>query len=375
MKITIENLQLRYGKFTAIDNMELEIGDRESVVLLGKSGCGKTSTMRCIAGLEEPTAGRITIGDTVVFDAEAGINVPSNKRNVGMVFQSYAVWPHMTVFQNVAYSLKLQKLPKAEIKKRVFETLELVGLESFADRGASLLSGGQMQRVALARSLVMRPSVLLLDEPLSNLDARLRDRLRIELREIQLQLGLTTVYVTHDQQEAFALADRIALMQDGIIVQMDEPTAMYTQPVSASIAHFLGVSNVHPVTPAPSGDFTFADGGLTVATSAPVPAPGAKDLMACVRSEDIKLSSDGAPGTNSWQGIVRVASFQGSSIRYAVEVGDGITLDVVAPRGAQAAFGIGETVWATVDPSAVQVLPDAVALRADAAARAEAVAA
>ncbi|MBF0672505.1 MAG: ABC transporter ATP-binding protein [Salinibacterium sp.] len=363
MKITIENLQLRYGKFTAIDDMQLEIGDRESVVLLGKSGCGKTSTMRCIAGLEEPTAGRITIGDTVVFDAEKGINLPPNKRNVGMVFQSYAVWPHMTVFQNVAYSLKLQKLPKDEIKTRVMETLELVGLEAFAERGASLLSGGQMQRVALARSLVMRPSVLLLDEPLSNLDARLRDRLRIELREIQLEMGLTTVYVTHDQQEAFALADRIALMQDGIIVQMDKPTAMYNEPVSASIAHFLGVSNVLPVTASADGDYTLTDAPLTVTTSQTRPAPGAQDLKACIRSEDLKLARAGVAGANSWEGVVRVASFQGSSIRYAVEVGD-VALDVVAPKGSDD-FVVGDTAWVTVSPAAVQVLPEAVTKRAD----------
>ena len=355
MKITIENLQLRYGKFTAIDNMQLSIGDRESVVLLGKSGCGKTSTMRCIAGLEEPTAGRITIGDTVVFDAAAGINVPPNKRNIGMVFQSYAVWPHMTVFQNVAYSLKLQKLPKAEINERVRETLELVGLEEFADRGASLLSGGQMQRVALARSLVMRPSVLLLDEPLSNLDARLRDRLRMELREIQLRLGLTTVYVTHDQQEAFALADRIALMQDGVIVQMDDPTGMYKHPTSASIAHFLGVSNVIPVTVGITGEYVIGDGAIPITTSGPHPE-ASDDLRACIRSEDIKLSGTGAPGVNSWKGTVRVASFQGSSIRYSVQVADK-ELDVVAPQDAAERFGIGETIWVTVSPAAVQILP------------------
>ena len=356
MKITIENLQLRYGKFTAIDNMQLSIGDRESVVLLGKSGCGKTSTMRCIAGLEEPTAGRITIGDTVVFDAAAGITVPPNKRNIGMVFQSYAVWPHMTVFQNVAYSLKLQKLPKAEINERVRETLELVGLEEFAGRGASLLSGGQMQRVALARSLVMRPSVLLLDEPLSNLDARLRDRLRMELREIQLRLGLTTVYVTHDQQEAFALADRIALMQDGVIVQMDEPTGMYKHPTSASIAHFLGVSNVIPVTLDITGQYVIGDGAIPIRTSGPRPDAASEDLRACIRSEDIKLSSTGAAGVNSWQGTVRVASFQGSSIRYSVRVADK-DLDVVTPQDAAERFGVGETVWVTVSPAAVQVLP------------------
>ena len=315
--------------------------------------------MRCIAGLEEPTAGRITIGDTVVFDAAAGINLPPNKRNIGMVFQSYAVWPHMTVFQNVAYSLKLQKLPKAEINERVRETLELVGLEEFAERGASLLSGGQMQRVALARSLVMRPSVLLLDEPLSNLDARLRDRLRMELREIQLRLGLTTVYVTHDQQEAFALADRIALMQDGVIVQMGGPTGMYKHPTSASIAHFLGVSNVIPVTPA-STRRQYVIGRRAPIAISDAPDPSGRgfgqDLRACIRSEDIKLSSTGAAGVQQLAGTVRVASFQGSSIRYSVQVADK-ELDVVAPQDAAERFGVGDAVWVTVSPAAVQVLP------------------
>lgn len=356
MQITIENLELRYGKFTAIDNMSVKIHDRESVVLLGKSGCGKTSTMRCIAGLEKPNSGRITIGDTVVFDAEAGINLPPNKRNVGMVFQSYAVWPHMTVFENVAYSLKVQGVGKAETKQRVHEALELVGLEDFANRGGSLLSGGQMQRVALARSLVMRPDVLLLDEPLSNLDARLRDRLRIELREIQLELGLTTVYVTHDQQEAFALADRIALMQNGIIMQMDDPTAMYLEPASASIAHFLGVSNVYPVEAGQGDAFVVPGTDIVMATTAPVTQ--GPDLKACFRSEDIKLSSTGAPGPNSWRGLVKVASFQGSTVRYAVELAHGIAeLDVLAPLSAAERFDAGDEVWATIDPAAIQVLP------------------
>jgi iron(III) transport system ATP-binding protein len=380
MKITIENLRLRYGDVDAIKNMDLEIGDRESVVLLGRSGCGKTSTMRCIAGLEEPTAGRITIGDTVVFDAEAGINLPPNKRNVGMVFQSYAVWPHMTVFENVAYSLKLQKVARPEIRQRVAEALELVGLESFADRGASLLSGGQMQRVALARSLVMRPSVLLLDEPLSNLDARLRDRLRIELREIQLRLGLTTVYVTHDQLEAFALADRIALMQDGVIVQMDAPDAMYNAPASASIAHFLGVANVLDVDASAEGGgtgagrtWTLAGSGLPITSTAPSPGDGEGGLKACVHGEDVRLHAERPDGPNVYPATVLVAGFQGASTRYAVNVEDGLELDVLVTGRGSTRFETGARVWVSVDPAAVQVLPDkAVARTATAASEAEA---
>jgi iron(III) transport system ATP-binding protein len=360
VRIKIEGLRLKYGGFTAIHDLDLEIGDGESVVLLGKSGCGKTSTMRCIAGLEEPTAGRITIGDTVVFDARAGINVPPNKRNVGMVFQSYAVWPHMTVFENVAYSLRLRKVPKAEMRQRVMEVLELVGLESFADRGASLLSGGQMQRVALARSLVMRPSVLLLDEPLSNLDARLRDRLRVELREIQLRLGLTTVYVTHDQMEAFALADRIALMQDGRIVQVDKPDALYNLPASAAVAHFLGVGNVLDVTDLGAGAWSLNGTGLSITSTAVAPPAGHGKIKACVRSEDVRLSVEKPAGPNVYPATVLVSGFQGASTRYAVSIDGKLQLDVLSSTRGGPRFAAGEQVWASIDPACVQLLPETV---------------
>ncbi|MFC8410048.1 ABC transporter ATP-binding protein [Arthrobacter sp. NPDC057259] len=360
MKISIQNLQLKYGDFVAIENLNLEIGDGEALVLLGQSGCGKTSTMRCLAGLEEPSSGRIIIDDVVVFDSEKGINLPPNKRNVGMVFQSYAVWPHMTVFQNVAYSLKLQKLSKSETRDRVMEVLTLVGLEKFADRGASLLSGGQMQRVALARSLVMRPSVLMLDEPLSNLDARLRDRLRVELREIQLRLGLTCVYVTHDQHEAFALADRIALLQGGKIVQIGGPREMYETPASASIAHFLGVSNVMDCesVPAPDGSATakVTDHGLTI-HSAQRAAPAPQQMKVCMRAEDLQLSAQPTSAANAWKGKVRVAGFQGNDVRYAVELDGGLELDALGTikRGEQ--HEVGDSVWVSIDPAQVQILP------------------
>lgn len=360
MKISIQNLQLKYGDFVAIENLNLEIGDGEALVLLGQSGCGKTSTMRCLAGLEEPSSGRIIIDDVVVFDSEKGINLPPNKRNVGMVFQSYAVWPHMTVFQNVAYSLKLQKLSKSETRDRVMEVLTLVGLEKFADRGASLLSGGQMQRVALARSLVMRPSVLMLDEPLSNLDARLRDRLRVELREIQLRLGLTCVYVTHDQHEAFALADRIALLQGGKIVQIGGPREMYETPASASIAHFLGVSNVMDCesVAAPDGSATakVTDHGLTI-HSAQRAATAPQQMKVCMRAEDLQLSAQPSAAANAWKGKVRVAGFQGNDVRYAVELDGGLELDALGTikRGEQ--HEVGDSVWVSIDPAQVQILP------------------
>jgi iron(III) transport system ATP-binding protein len=360
MKISIQNLQLKYGSFTAIENLNLDVEDGEALVLLGQSGCGKTSTMRCIAGLEEPTSGRIIIDDVVVFDSERGINLPPNKRNVGMVFQSYAVWPHMTVSQNVAYSLKQKKLSKSEIDERVIEALTLVGLEPYADRGASLLSGGQMQRVALARSLVMRPSVLMLDEPLSNLDARLRDRLRVELREIQLQLGLTCVYVTHDQHEAFALADRIALLQGGRIVQMGAPQHMYEAPASASIAHFLGVSNIMDCTPEGTaiGSTTarITNSELTVQSAQQASDAGTSPKV-CIRAEDLQITAMPTEHPNSWPGTVRVAGFQGNEIRYAIQLESGPELDALGGlrRGEQ--HKVGDRVWVTVNPREVQILP------------------
>lgn len=380
MKVQLENITLAYGDATAVDNLSIDIEDGESLVLLGKSGCGKTSTMRCVAGLETPTGGRITIGDTVVFDSERGINVAPNKRNVGMVFQSYAVWPHRTIQQNVAFPLQQQKLPKDQIRERVADVLDLVGLSEFAGRGASLLSGGQMQRVALARSLVMRPSVLLLDEPLSNLDARLRDRLRVELREIQQRLSLTCVYVTHDQSEALALADRIALMQNGRIVQTDRPERIYDTPSSASIADFLGVSNIFPCTEiAPGGGRSGRgeDGpkaarnedagallGLTgheVEVLAERGTTSPTDPSVCIRPEDIRLTdTPAADGVNNWPGRVEVVSFQGSYVRYRVSLKGGPELDAIVPRRGRDLLRPGAAVWAAADPAAVQVLPSEV---------------
>lgn len=359
MDIDVQELTLKYGEATAIDKLDLTVNDGEALVLLGESGCGKTSTMRCIAGLEEPAAGMIRIGGKTVFDGERGKSTPSHKRNIGMVFQSYAIWPHLTVFENVAFPLTMQGLKKAEIAKRVGETLDLVGLGHLVDRGASLLSGGQMQRVALARSLVMQPSVLLLDEPLSNLDARLRDRLRIELRDLQQRLGLTSIYVTHDQQEALALADRIALMQGGRIVQIGAPDEIYSRPMSASIADFLGVANILPSSVVDPTTMQVDGLGGKLAVAAVPTAPGA-DLRVCVRAEDITLGPAGQTGTNVFTGTVNVVSFQGATVQYVLKAQGGSQVAVLAPKSSASLYRMQDSVTFTIAPDAVQVLPQEV---------------
>lgn len=359
MDINVRNLTLKYGDAVAIDNLDLSVEDGEALVLLGQSGCGKTSTMRCIAGLETPFEGQVDIGGNPVFDSVRGVNKPSYKRNIGMVFQSYAIWPHLTVFENVAFPLTMERVKKSEIRARVEETLELVGLEAMASRGASMLSGGQMQRVALARSLVMQPSVLLLDEPLSNLDARLRDRLRIELRDLQQRLGLTSIYVTHDQEEALALADKIALMQFGRIVQMGTPNEIYSSPKSASIADFLGVSNILPITrtAAASVGVEGFDRDMTVRE-----VPVADDLRACVRAEDVFIGGADDTGDNVFAGRLDFVSFQGPTVRYRVEVSGGAMLNVTAPKQSAGALAVGDPVTVSIPAEVVHVLPSEVQL-------------
>ncbi len=243
-ELRIEHLRKVFptGK-PAVDDVSFTIAAGEIVALLGPSGCGKTTTLRCVAGLEHPSSGRIRIGGAVYSDPEAGVLVAPRSRNVGMVFQSYAVWPHMTVRQNVIYPLRNRKLSRAEIDRRMAEVLELVDLTQYADRPVTALSGGQMQRVALARSMVYQPQLLLLDEPLSNLDAQLRLRLRDDLRRIIKLAGLTALYVTHDQTEAVVLGDRIGVMRDGRLLQMDTPETIYNRPADLFVAGFTGASN------------------------------------------------------------------------------------------------------------------------------------
>ena len=242
LEVTDLRKQFAIGR-PAIDGVSFAVPAGEIVVLLGPSGCGKTTTLRCVAGLEHPTSGEISIAGSVVSSPARGILVPPRLRDLGMVFQSYAVWPHMTVRQNVVYPLKHRKISRADARRKVDEALELVGLSEYADRPVVALSGGQMQRVALARSIVYRPQLLLLDEPLSNLDAKLRLRLRDDLRVILKQTGMTALYVTHDQAEAVVLGDRIGVMRDGKLLQMDTPDEIYNRPADLFVANFTGATN------------------------------------------------------------------------------------------------------------------------------------
>lgn len=238
--LAINNLRLAYDKVEVLKGVSLEIKKGEMVTLLGPSGCGKTTTLRSVAGLETPSSGEIIIEGKTVFSSEKGVNVPTEKRGLSMVFQSYAIWPHMTVFNNVAYGLKIRGYKKEEIKEMAYAALKMVHLEHLADRPSPMLSGGQQQRVALARSIAYNPNIMLFDEPLSNLDAKLRQEMREEIRELQQRLGFAGVFVTHDQDEALAISDRIVAMYNGVIDQNDQPQVVFEKPLTKFVAGFMG---------------------------------------------------------------------------------------------------------------------------------------
>ncbi len=239
-EIRLEHVTKRFDKFIAVDDLNLHINEHDFITLLGPSGCGKTTTLRMIAGLETPTEGRITIGDKVVFDADTGINVSPAKRDIGFLFQNYALWPHMTVYENIAFGLENLKWKKDDIKARVNEMLEMLKIEEFVSRYPAELSGGQQQRVAIARTLAPKPQVLFMDEPLSNLDAKLRSEMRTELKRLHSDSNSTFVYVTHDQLEAMTLATKICLMEKGVLQQYDPPLTVYSKPSNLFVADFVG---------------------------------------------------------------------------------------------------------------------------------------
>ena len=242
--VQLDHLEKNFGAELAVNDVSLAVKEGEFVTLLGPSGCGKTTILRCIAGLERPDGGEIRIGGDTVAAPKRGIYLNPEDRNIGMVFQSYAVWPHMTVFDNVAYGLRVRRASADAIKQRTTKALELVGLPHLADRYATKLSGGQRQRVALARAIVYEPRVILFDEPLSNLDAKLREQMRAELVRLQKEVGITSIYVTHDQSEALVMSDRVVVMNNGVIQQIGDPQTIYAHPANTFVANFIGVANL-----------------------------------------------------------------------------------------------------------------------------------
>ena len=357
--VSIENVNVYFGRNHVLKDVSLEIERGEFFTFLGPSGCGKTTLLRLIAGFGSAQTGRVRIGGN---DVTA---LPPWERDVGMVFQSYALWPHMTVRRNIAFGLEERRLAKAEIRRRVDAALELVGLSAFAERRPSQLSGGQQQRVALARTIVVEPRVLLLDEPLSNLDAKLRVQMRQELLELQRKLALTTIFVTHDQEEANTTADRIAVMKDGVVQQVGTPAELYDSPANRFVAGFLGMANILEGRLArDNGTATFhAGSGIAVPLSASqVPAGSASDSLSIMfRPQSVTIRPAEAPRPGSgitMHGVVRHREFLGNLIRYSVAVGESIILVDDAHKPNQPSFSTETQVALSLAGDQVVVLAD-----------------
>ena len=339
LSVSSLNTEYRTGRgesLRAARDIAFEVEKGKFFTLLGPSGCGKTTTLRSIAGLERPLTGEIAVNGRVVFSSSRNIFVALNKRNFGMVFQSYAIWPHMNVFQNVAFPLEVRRFAKKDIRDKVMRVLHAVALEELVDRDATKLSGGQQQRLALARALVMEPQLLLLDEPLSNLDAKLRDRMRSELKRLQRDLSLTTVYVTHDQTEALALSHEIAVMNEGRVVQVGTPRQIYEQPTDQFVADFVGTTNFIGGTVTALGDgrcvVSSAVGELKAHASEGVSKNAT--VIVSVRPEDVELSEQpptAADGDNVCKGTVDAKDFLGDYLDFHVKVGDVVLLAKAHP--------------------------------------------
>ncbi len=334
--IEVQSLFKRFKNVVAVNRIELEVNQGEMLTLLGPSGCGKTTTLRCIAGLERPEEGDIVIDGKPMLSKGF---VPPAKRGIGMVFQNYAVWPHMKVFNNIVYGLKLQKLPKRTIREKAERVLELVGLNGLEDRYPGQLSGGQQQRVALARALVGNPKVMLLDEPLSNLDAKLREELRFEIKSLVRRMGITSVYVTHDQAEAMVISDRIAVMESGNVVQIGTPHDIYQKPANRFVADFIGTMNFM------AGEIIqvlqdqnavlvrteFCEKLICTANSIAETMPG-KKVYASIRPEDVEVSAESlTDGENVFKGTIVHKAYLGNFLYFFVRV-DGTMIRVQVPH-------------------------------------------
>lgn len=326
MQITLQNFTKKFDDVTVIEDMNLEIKDGEMLALLGPSGCGKSTTLFAICGIHRVNGGKILFGDLDVSD------LPSQKRNVGVVFQSYALYPHMSVFENIAFPLKVRKDKPADIKRLVQEIAQLTHIEELLERKPAQLSGGQQQRVALARALIRKPDVLLLDEPLANLDAKLRLEMRSEIRRIQLETGITAILVTHDQVEAMSMCDRIALMHDGKIVQLDKPSEMYNNPANKFVADFLGNPPITFINAKHRGDILFLPNGLEI--NGPKIDAAIEDVEIGIRPECF-----GPQFGTGIKGKVKFIEKQGREELYDIELADGTALRSIQPSGADLTVG------------------------------------
>ena len=356
VRLTLKGITRKFGDVTAVDDVSLEIARGELFFLLGPSGCGKTTLLRLIAGFYAPDAG------SILFDDQDVTRTPPHRRNTGMVFQNYALWPHMSVRENVAYGLVLRKVPSSEQRDRVSEALGMVRMDAYGERSPNQLSGGQQQRVALARALVIRPDVVLLDEPLSNLDARLRLEMRDEIRRIHDETGATMIYVTHDQKEALSMADRVAVMDMGAVAQSGPPRSIYARPASTFVADFIGETNFV------AGRLTSAEAPLSVETAVGVlhstvePADGLSpgdEVVCSVRPEAIRISeADDAVGEeeNVLDGIVRQTVYLGDHEQYSVRLNDGTPVKLVDHRPGRRRAGPGAPIRLKCDASQVVVL-------------------
>ena len=349
----------------AVNGISFDVREGEMFTLLGPSGCGKTTTLRSIAGLEHPDTGVIEVDGRVLFDGCGGrkaMSVPANERKLGMVFQSYAIWPHMSVFNNVAFPLQVQKRgkrpSKAKIAEQVGRVLETMELGELASRPATKLSGGQQQRLALARALVVEPSLLLLDEPLSNLDAKLRESLRYELKRLQRELGITSVYVTHDQTEALVLSSTVAVMKKGNIVQVGKPREIYENPNCRFVAEFIGTTNMLTATVErrDGGRYTVrtSDGPLTLESEVDVPAN--QEVVVSLRPEAVELHLDSRAGevANEWKGTVVNRAFLGEAVDHVIRVG---AHEIRARGNPSVSIRPGTDVFVRMDPTKLTLVP------------------
>jgi iron(III) transport system ATP-binding protein len=357
-KCEVQGLMKRFGSHVAVNNISFSVNQGEFVVLLGPSGCGKTTTLRLIAGLEKPDEGTIALNGATVSAPTRHLFVPPERRDIGMVFQSYAIWPHMTVFENVAYPLRVRRIGQPDLREKVTRVLDLVGLAGQATRSATALSGGQMQRVALARALVFDPALLLFDEPLSNLDLKLREGLRIELKNLQRRTGLTSIYVTHDQEEAVELADRIVIMDHGEIIQIGAPLDIYIRPKTRFVAEFISSANIFEATVLDLLDGNLCrlgvDGGHELHATREEPVSIGDRVDVVIHPEDCTLAaSDASTGGHKARIVHR--QFQGTSTRYTIDWA-GLPFCVVA-LGTRDLIGEGTDAVLHLPVESTRILP------------------